>query len=238
MTTILICLVAVALLAATKVLKEDRKTLGWVSGLLVGLMVLLIVLRFTACSTAEPPSADVTVDRYWAVGWRLGMAVSEDLPGGGKLVVLQPEPGSDVLARVADSQLAGLKEGLSEDVFEIITRRPGFLRGLEPDMSGAGGRGGPSKEDVSELKEAAAIVSFAQLPVSPRMKSTFPPIYLLDDFGSGYWIAAMKAGVVRAAVTTHRDSSKINFSLESGTPQERFDAVYQLFTPENVETFK
>lgn len=239
MMTFLICLVAVALIVATMLFKKDAQTLNKVAGALGVLLLLLLVLRFTTCSNKTPPPAHVTVDRNYVVGWRLGSLVAEAVPEGSKIIVLQSKPSTEAMTAVAESQLAGLRETLPEKAFDVVVHSPSFLRTVEPGAPDADADAGATDEDIlDEVKDAQALVSFAYFPVSTRKKSRFPPIYLLDAQGGGYWVAAMKAGIVQAAITTHRDSSKINLNLKKGSPQERFDAIYEVFTPENVDTFK
>lgn len=239
MMTFLICLVAVALIISTKVFKDKPEARVPVAGGLGILLMLLVLLRFTACSGERPPPRQLSVDRNWAVGWRLGVAVADQVADGGKVLVLQNQASEGPLAQVAASQVDGLRHSLPEETYELVVLKPDALQAFLPEeVTEDGAEKSSLKDSLMAGKDAQAIVSFVYLPVTPRMKDALPPVYLLDSHGTGFWVASMKAGVVQAAVTTHRDSSKINFSMEDGPPQERFDAIYQLFTPENMETFK
>ena len=60
----------------------------------------------------------------------------------------------------------------------------------------------------------------------------------MDDFATGYWVPAMRGGLVLGAVTPHLDAAGVDFSKEAGRPQERFDAVFRLFTPDTVDAFR
>lgn len=237
MMTVLICLVAVCLIVCSKVLKDQKETQNLIVSILGGVLLLLIVARFATCAGSGTPPEELTGNRHWAVGWRLGSLVAEHLPDGGTVAVLQTKPTSEPMRKLGESQLAGVRSALSDERYQIVVQQPDEVRSLMNSEATSEEEKTSLKDSVMASKDAQAIVSFVQLPVSPRMKDKFPPVYLLDSFATGHWVPAMKAGVVLGAVTTHRDTSKIRFNMEGGTPQERFDAIFQLFTPENVETF-
>jgi hypothetical protein len=92
-------------------------------------------------------------------------------------------------------------------------------------------------ECLERARDADALVSFVTLPLGDD-PGRMPPLYLVDSLGSGYWMAAMKAGIVRAAVTPRMQLGQPRSRRKEADPEERFNAVYQLITPANMADFK
>lgn len=236
MITVLLILVVIALVLCPALFKQNQKQLATARIILSVAALTLFVLRFTTCSNAPPPYGEETYNRYWTVGWRLGGLVATTSPEGGRVHFLQSTPRSPGMQTMNESQLEGFEAGAGKVKFEILVRQPASRGPM--DLGDEVADAPTMSECLEEAKGAQALVSFINLPLRGDVLEDLPPTFLMDDFSTGYWLAAMKSGKVLGAVTPHLDPALIDFEKEKGPPPERFDAIFRLFTPENVDEFR
>ncbi len=230
MTTLLLLLALILLVAVPAMIKENPTQVLLVRAALLGLMVVLLGVRWISSPPERLDGAELSRSTTWAAGWKLGQVVSEAFPDGGKLAVFVNDSSREVLMEQAQSQLDGLQQGSKGTGFDIQIMKPqGNAKRELSDLPDAG----DMNQQVMQVLDATVIVSFVPFPFSRLKSESLPPVYLFDERGTGYWKGWMKQGRVAGVVAPHTDYKAFhNAKLQRGSPADRFRAAYELITPE------
>lgn len=200
----------------------DAKTAGLIRLILC---IFLVALSVGRCKSSQVASGtELTMDRRWLVGWKLGGVLAADFPDGGQVVVVQMNEISDAIREYNDSEVEGFMNGAGGVTFELTTLR------------GEGGPGGNPmnvstdtlKAMLSHASNSVAVVSFVNLPLSRMARIKLPPTYVFDPMGSMYWQKALDAGQIKAAIYPVMPEGKPPPTRVTGNPSERFDEMYKL----------
>lgn len=95
------------------------------------------------------------------------------------------------------------------------------------------------KQVMEQAKDALAIVSYAGAPTG--FETLFAgqpkpaPFYVFDPDGTTNWLAALKAGLIRAVVLPRPGAGSSDREAVTGMPQAIFERFYLLVTPETVD---
>jgi hypothetical protein len=235
---VVLILVVVALVLAPRALRKRPRAL-----LVVRLILCCTALTLAALHHQQRRrsprilrAAELSFDRHWMVGFTLGTQLSNDVPEGGLIVVLQSSNPSHSWSTMIESEMDGLRAALELDMFALERYRPDILPPGTPRQD----------EDPEPLSleeclalaaEADAVVSFIQIPLT-NAPTLLPPVYLLDDQGFGYWKTSMEAGLVRAVITPRMQVGRATNTEPNAPEPESFDAIYQVITASNIDEFR
>jgi hypothetical protein len=95
------------------------------------------------------------------------------------------------------------------------------------------------KQAMEQAQDAIAIVSYAGAPAG--FETLFAgqpkpaPFYVFDPDGTTNWLAALKAGPIRAVVLPRPGAGSRDRETATGMPQAIFERFYVLVTPETVD---
>jgi hypothetical protein len=95
------------------------------------------------------------------------------------------------------------------------------------------------KQALAQAQDALAIISYVGVPIGcETLFSEQPrpaPWYVLDPEGTTHWLAALKAGHIRAVVLPRPGVAPHDREVAAGRPDAIFERFYLLATPQNAD---
>jgi hypothetical protein len=171
-----------------------------------------------------------------AVSSCLATCMMEDTAGqGGSVVLLFPQ------RRLMDAETErSYEEGFTPPLRHGHVRLHVKAVRLEPGDRDAGHGLAALKRALAQTPEALAVVSYAG--VQTGFESLFadsqpriPPFYVFDPDGTTNWLAALKAGHIRAVVLPRPGVNPRDRETAAGMPEALFERYYLLATPANAD---
>ncbi len=186
---------------------------------LLGLVTLLVLVRLFAGGPAEPPPVRIAREYPTAAAYRLGREIARTLPGGGDIVVVVADTGSEGFAGpIVAAQIDGLREGMG-DAYRLVLAHlpdePPFV--LSTRLL--------ARLTAQAAPEARAVVSLAGSPeADARPARELPPLFVIDMIAAPAARPLIARGIVRAGVFVKPD---VDWRLEP-EPGMTLDEVFDL----------
>ncbi len=201
-----------AVFAAIVFVSAQRKrhpSAAWTASLYVLVAAALALAITFAMRNSRKPFADFDYALYEAEGFALGRAVAERFPGGGGVLVIRPVVNAEMIRKVMDARMRGIRQALPSSRYPVRTANEiaEDLIARDPTNPIADYISGDRLADVlREFPKTRAIISFAGLPRPTRalQKVDLPPLFLgvwTDEMSVAAW---MRGGRVAAYVRTRR----------------------------------
>ena len=197
-------LALIGVLVAVVVVYRMRDGLGRSKAhvLLGGLLVAGIVLMGLTVHREITGGAKIDEPVHASPGFVLGREIAAAFPDGGQVIALDFTPGTSAEKRIHNARLSGLRQGLGESRFEVVSASS---RLTPQDLASLDGSMLPVEsfqEGADQHPDAIAMVSFLGLPRARKAKdlASLPPVYAVELNNPGAAQAYVNKGFIPAAV--------------------------------------
>ncbi len=192
------------LLAALIGVFWKRRELGESANfILLALVVLTLIVSFYSLFRGQrPPKAKLQPEFYTAAGFKIGEAIAADLPQGGTVLVLHAGKLNEMLGKISNAYLEGMKKGFGAVSFKMVEDGPSSQnQSDEAIMIDSAIPLDDLQRFIARAGKVDALVSllgppqiFGQRPVN------LPPIYLIGQVDDARADGLLRAGIIRAAI--------------------------------------
>ncbi len=167
-----------------------------------------------------------------AIGVRIGRVLTEELPPGGKVLVLHS--GASAYLNTAKDELegflAGIRRAIAEKQIEVLSYVPNLAREDRMIFASDYLPAEVLQHALRDHPDARAYVSLlgAPFPDVRSLPAGLPPIYAVNVYNPEMARPLLRQGVVRAIVFPRPDAHPLDPRARRMTPEEIFDARFNL----------